>query len=260
MWNLLTNAVKFTPRGGKITLQLLRVNSRIEISIHDTGIGISPEFLPHLFERFRQADSSSTRKYGGLGLGLSIVKKLVEMHGGRVAAYSRGDGEGATFVVSLPVRAVRSPSESAGEQRAIGAKRFASAPEFSLEGIKVLIVDDEQDARELLQSVLTDVAAEVFTADCADAAIALLQTSRPDVIVSDIGMPERDGYQLIRDVRSLDLNHGGRTPAIALTAFARSEDRTRAMLAGYQMHISKPIEPQELVVTIKSLVESARSA
>jgi signal transduction histidine kinase/ActR/RegA family two-component response regulator len=252
IWNLLSNAVKFTPKGGKIDVLVQRVNSHVEVTVHDTGMGISTEFLPHLFERFRQADSSTTRKFGGLGLGLSIVKQLVELHGGSVTAESAGEGQGATFIVSLPLRAVRDTSE---ERVHPTAKATSSVipPPISLAGVKVLIVDDDSDARELIKAVVTQAAAEPHVAASACEALAALKRQRPDVIVSDIGMPERDGYQFIGDVRSLPTAEGGRTPAIALTAFARSEDRTRAMLSGYQVHVAKPIEPQELVAAIKSL-------
>jgi signal transduction histidine kinase/ActR/RegA family two-component response regulator len=253
VWNLLTNAVKFTPKGGKIDLIVQRVNSHIEIIVHDSGIGISLEFLPHLFERFRQADSSMTRKYGGLGLGLSIVKQLIELHGGSVRAQSSGEGHGSTFTIALPVRAVRQHAAAPREHPTTGTMPALRTPVVSLAGIRVLVVDDEADARDLLQSVLTEANAEVLTAESADAALALVKAQRPDLIVSDIGMPVRDGYDFIRDVRGLSASGGGRIPAIALTAFARSEDRTRAMLAGYQVHVSKPIEPQELVATVKSL-------
>ncbi|HTE52631.1 MAG TPA: ATP-binding protein [Kofleriaceae bacterium] len=253
VWNLLTNAVKFTPKGGKIDVLVQRVSSHVEITVHDSGMGISPEFLPHMFERFRQADSSTTRKYGGLGLGLSIVKQLVELHGGNVKAASAGPGQGATFVVSLPLRAVRDASESSCEHPTGRGLPRVGGPEVSLAGITVLVIDDEPDARELVKMVLTEADAVVHTAASADEGLAMVKLHRPAVIVSDIGMPDRDGYQFIRDVRGLQAGEGGRTPAIALTAFARSEDRTRAMLAGYQVHVSKPIEPQELVATIKSL-------
>jgi signal transduction histidine kinase/CheY-like chemotaxis protein len=260
VWNLLTNAVKFTAKGGKIDLLVQRVNSHVEITVHDSGVGIDPEFLPHVFERFRQADSSTTRKFGGLGLGLSIVKQLVELHGGSVTAESAGDGRGATFVVSLPLRALaigdiaKSAREHPTTQRVHDRR-----DDLSLDGIVVLVVDDEPDARELVRSVLVGAAAEVRTAASADEGLALLKSQTADVIVSDIGMPGCDGYQFMREVRSLSAGHGGKTPAIALTAFARSEDRTRAMLAGYQVHVSKPIEAQELIATIKSLVAHSGS-
>jgi signal transduction histidine kinase/CheY-like chemotaxis protein len=253
IWNLLTNAVKFTPKDGKIDVIVQRVSSHVEITVHDSGMGISPAFLPVIFERFRQADSSTTRRHGGLGLGLSIVKQLVELHGGSVGAESAGEGEGTTFTVCLPLRALRDTGTSSREHPTTGKAPSAGIPEVSLAGIVVLVVDDEPDARELVASLLGDAGAEVLTAASADEGLTLVKARRPDVIVSDIGMPNRDGYQFIGDVRCLAGSEGGWTPAIALTAFARSEDRTRAMLAGYQVHVSKPIEPRELVATIKSL-------
>jgi signal transduction histidine kinase/CheY-like chemotaxis protein len=253
VWNLLNNAVKFTPKGGKIDVIVQRVNSHLEIIVHDSGLGMSAQFLPQVFERFRQADSSTTRKFGGLGLGLSIVKQLVELHGGTVRAESAGEGLGSTFIVSLPVRAVRDVAASSREHPTTPRPEQIRAPEVSLAGLEVLVVDDEADARELVQVVLTDAEAVVIVAASAEEALALVRSRRPHVIVSDIGMPDRDGYEFIRDVRRLPSAEGGRTPAIALTAFARSEDRTRAMRAGYQVHVSKPIEPDELVATIKSL-------
>jgi signal transduction histidine kinase/ActR/RegA family two-component response regulator len=257
VWNLLTNAVKFTPKGGKIDVVVHRVNSHVEIDVRDSGMGIAAEFLPHLFERFRQADSSTTRKYGGLGLGLSIVKQLVELHGGSVVAQSAGEGTGATFTVSLPLRAVRDSPAQAREHPTTTRAPVAQAGGVSLAGVKVLVVDDEPDARSLVKAVLGHAGAEVITAASAAEGFALVKSHHPDVIVSDIGMPEGDGYQFIRDVRNLEPTGGGKIPAIALTAFARSEDRTRAMLAGYQVHVSKPIEAQELVATIKSLAANS---
>lgn len=257
VWNLLTNAVKFTPKSGHVEVVLRRVDSHVELVVQDSGMGISPSFLPFLFERFRQADASTTRKFGGLGLGLSIVKHLMELHGGSVRAESLGEGLGATFIVTLPLRAVRERS-AAGPKAPVAHAPSKHEPEVSLDGIRVLVVDDEQDARDLLKVVLTGASAEVWAASTAEEGLSLVKQHHPDVIVSDIGMPERDGYQFIRDVRSLTTNGDSRTPAIALTAFARSEDRTRAMLAGYQVHVSKPIEPPELVATIKSLAGNAR--
>ena len=257
VWNLLSNAVKFTPKGGKIDVIVQRVNSHVEIQVRDTGMGIEPEFLPYLFERFRQADSSTTRKYGGLGLGLSIVKQLVELHGGSVEAESAGQGQGAAFIVALPLRAVREPPGSSREHPTAGFAPTSHAgphpPEISLAGLTVLVVDDEPDARELVRSVLIHAGAVVFAAGTAAEGLSLVNAHRPDVLVSDIGMPDCDGYQFIRDVRGLGAAGGGKTPAIALTAFARSEDRTRAMLAGYQVHVAKPIEARELLATIRSL-------
>jgi signal transduction histidine kinase/ActR/RegA family two-component response regulator len=251
-WNLLSNAIKFTPKRGNVDVVLERVNSHIEITVHDSGIGIGPEVLPIVFERFRQADSSTTRLYGGLGLGLSIVKSLVELHGGTVRAQSDGEGHGATFTVSLPLSPIRSD-----EKREHPTSLKLSVPDLErvrLPGVKVLVVDDEPDARNVLKRMLSQCEAEVTTAESASAGLELIQTHKPDVIISDIGMPGMDGYEFMREVRSLPPADGGRIPAIALTAFARSEDRTRAMLAGYHMHVSKPIEPQELIATVGSLV------
>ncbi|WP_437752290.1 ATP-binding response regulator [Sorangium sp. So ce1389] len=251
VWNLLSNAVKFTPRGGTIDVLLERVSSHIEITVHDSGVGIAPELLSQIFERFRQADSSTTRRFGGLGLGLSIVKQLVELHGGTVHAESSGAGQGATFVVCLPLQVVR---ESPGREHPTSAKAVPPRHgEIALAGIKVLVVEDEPDARELLKWVLARSKADVVTASSAAEGFDLVRTAHPDVVVSDIGMPGKDGYQFMREVRSLPPSEGGRVPAIALTAFARSEDRTKAMLAGYQVHLAKPIEPRELAATIRSL-------
>jgi PAS domain S-box-containing protein len=251
VWNLLSNAIKFTPKGGKVDVMLERVNSHLEITVHDSGIGIKPEFLPLVFERFRQADASTTRHFGGLGLGLSIVKQLVELHGGSVRAKSPGEGQGATFIVSLPLAPVR--KNEVREHPATNRPGRVDCDQFHLAGLRVLVVDDELDARTLLQRVLEQCAVEVHLAANAGEAIDMIQVHRPDVLISDIGMPGEDGFELLRRIRGLPEAAGGRTPAIALTAFARSEDRTRAMIAGYQVHISKPIEAPELLATIASL-------
>jgi signal transduction histidine kinase/ActR/RegA family two-component response regulator len=251
VWNLLTNAVKFTPKEGRIDVVLARVNSHLEIQVTDTGIGIAPDFLPHVFERFRQADASTTRTYAGLGLGLSIVKQLVELHGGTVTVSSPGVGRGSTFTVHLPLRVV--DSATGREHPTSSMRSTAGDDQVVLAGLTVLIVDDEPDAREMLAAVLAGSEAKVLLAASADDGLTLLRAERPDVLVSDIGMPGKDGYQLMRELRRLPADQGGRTPAVALTAFARSEDRTRALLVGYQVHLAKPIEPHELVVTIASL-------
>jgi PAS domain S-box-containing protein len=249
VWNLLANSIKFTPKGGKVDIVLARVNSHIEVTVRDTGIGISAEYLPVIFERFRQVDSSTTRTHGGLGLGLSIVKNLVELHGGTIHAESGGENQGASFYIALPLSPLR-PDEDRVHPSTPRGHRVGG---IDLAGSKVLVVDDEPDARLLVERLLANCGASVTAAGSAADGLAQLREFRPHVLVSDIGMPITDGYQFIRDVRKLGENEGGRTPAIALTAFARSEDRTQAMLAGYQMHIAKPIEPQELAVAVQML-------
>jgi len=254
VWNLLTNAVKFTPKGGRIQVLLERVNSHVELSVSDSGIGIKPEFLPYVFERFRQEDSSTTRRHGGLGLGLAIVKQLTELHGGSVRAKSPGEGQGSTFVVSLPITVVH--EDACSPEKVRPRKHEESEFDYSatpLSGIKVLVVDDEPDARQLIHRVMTECGAEVALARSAEEAIKLIESCRPDIMVSDVGMPEQDGYDLIRRVRA---SVAAKTlPAVALTAFARSEDRRRALLAGFQTHVSKPVEPAELIAVVASLVE-----
>jgi signal transduction histidine kinase/ActR/RegA family two-component response regulator len=262
LWNLLSNAVKFTPRGGKILCSCQRTSSSVEIEVTDSGQGIKPEFLPHVFERFRQADASTTRRYGGLGLGLAIVKNLVELHGGTIQAKSPGEGKGATFVVRLPTSAVRSATRAAvdDDDNSTTGRDPSHTPHpplldcdlTDLTGIKVLVVDDDHDARNLVQRLLTDCKASVTTAASAAQALRLLSEIAPDVLVSDIGMPEMDGYAFIAQVRATHFS-AERLPAAALTAFARSEDRRRALLAGYQSHIAKPVEPAELIAVVASL-------
>jgi len=254
IWNLLSNAVKFTPKGGKVQIVLERVNSHIEITVSDTGRGIKPEFLPHVFERFRQEDASTTRKFGGLGLGLAIVKQLVELHGGTVRASSGGEDQGSVFVIELPLamNGFKLQTESRSQPVSPQAMPLASV-NVSLDSVKVLVVDDEQDSRELIRRVLVETGADVMGAGSVREALDLLPTFRPDVILSDIGMPEQDGYELIRRVRNRPVNDGGAIPAAALTALARSEDRTRALLAGFQVHVPKPIEPSELIAVVQSL-------
>jgi len=254
MWNLLSNAIKFTARGGKVQVLLERVNSHLEISVADTGNGIKPEFLPFVFDRFRQADASTTRRYGGLGLGLSIVKHLIELHGGTVRANSPGEGQGATFTVQLPVIVVHRSPHGEPRQHPTSPPSATDFTAVDLSGMRVLVVDDEPDARELIRSVLVDCDAEVITASSADEALLLIPQQKPHVLVSDIGMPDVDGYELLRRVREHEREWGGRLPAIALTAFARSEDRTRALRAGFLVHIAKPVDPSELVATIASVL------
>lgn len=253
VWNLLSNAIKFTSKRGRVQVVLERVNSHIEISVIDTGQGIKPEFLPYVFDRFRQADASITRSHGGLGLGLSIVRSLTELHGGTVSAKSQGEGKGATFIVSLPLIAVHPEETELKPEIAVADDTAIAYDQPTLSGVKVLVVDDEPDARNLIKCVLEECLAEVCTASSAVEALDLLQHYQPDVLVSDIGMPKEDGYQLIRQVRKLPPEQGGRIPAVALTAYARAQDRKQALLSGYQMHVAKPVEASELVAVVFSL-------
>jgi PAS domain S-box-containing protein len=255
-WNLFSNAVKFSPRGGQIRINLKRVDSHLEIAVADTGIGIKAEFLPYVFDRFRQADSSTTRRFGGLGLGLSIVKQLVELHGGTVTASSDGDGHGTTFTVSLPLNAVRSDTEPPVERRLapeMGALSKSLSAGGNIQGVRILVVDDEPDARALLKRLLEDRGAIVTTGASAEEGMKILESQRHDLLISDIGMPGEDGFSFIQRVRMLDRGHGGDIPALALTAYARSEDRTRSIVAGFQMHLTKPVTPSELIAAVGSL-------
>ncbi|MGB3205216.1 MAG: PAS domain S-box protein [Crinalium sp.] len=258
VWNLLSNAVKFTPQGGRVEVRLKQINNDVYIEFIDTGKGIKNEFLPYVFERFRQADNSITRSYGGLGLGLAIVRHLVELHGGTVHAESAGEGKGATFVVILPAIAHNhnqvKPETSSYNQNIDLSPSTDSVSSSLLSDLHILIVDDEPDARELLIAILQDYGAEVTAANSATEAFELLQKLQPNVLISDIGMPNEDGYALIRKIRSLHPEQGGKIPAIALTAYARSEDRNQAILAGFQLHIPKPINPAELAIMISNLL------
>lgn len=252
IWNLLSNAVKFTPKGGGIEVTVERVASHLELRVTDSGVGIRHEFLPYVFDRFRQADSSLTRSHGGLGLGLAIVKQLVTLHGGTVRAESAGEGRGASFIVSLPLAPVSDRKDTRASAR-LPLDMVREVSEVTLKGQKVLVIEDEPDARELIKAALTQCQADVVTAASAMEGLEVLKNQRLDVLISDIGMPGEDGYQFIRAVRNLPEAQGGRTPAIALTAFAHSTDRTKALLAGYQRHLSKPVESKELIATIGSL-------
>lgn len=254
VWNLLSNAIKFTPKKGCVQIRLERINSHIEIIVSDTGTGISPEFLPHVFDRFRQADGTSTRTHGGLGLGLAIVRHLVEQHGGTVRADSRVEEKGATFTVSLPLMIVHRELDHEEERRhpkGESASGLTCPPE--LDGLKVLVVDDEPDARQLLAVVLQQCGADVTMAASVEEALSAFERIKPDVLVSDIGMPGEDGYSLIRKIRALPAERGGRIPAAALTAYAGAEDRKRALLAGFHLHIPKPVDPMELVAVVATL-------
>jgi len=249
LWNLLTNAIKFTPKEGTIQVRAHRVASHLEIRVTDTGEGIAPEFLSQLFERFSQSDASTTRNHGGLGLGLSIVRHLVEMHGGTIRAESPGVGQGATFVLSLPIVAVNSIDGESPEQIAEVDRRTLSNDATKLKGLRILVVDDEADARDLVRRFLIDCDAIPALAASAAEAESLLSSFKPNVIISDIGMPNQDGYTFMRGVR----RQGVTTPALALTAFARDKDRASSIQAGYQMHLRKPVDPAELIAAVANL-------
>ena len=257
VWNLLANAVKFTPMGGRVSVRLERADSHIEIAVSDDGAGITPEFLPHVFDRFRQADQRISRQHGGLGLGLAIVRHLVELHGGTVSAESAGEGQGSTFTVRLPLAPVyqaEPPAPPAGVPDALPAYGL---PE-RLDGLKILVVDDEADTLVMLRVGLTQCGARVTAVGSAAAALDAMAAGRPDLLISDIGMPFEDGHQLIRKIRALPAEAGGRVPAIALTAYARTEDRLQALRAGYQMHVPKPVDLAELATVAASLVHRSR--
>ena len=259
VWNLLSNAIKFTPAGGRVQVRLERAGTDAQISVSDTGEGINSEFLPFIFDRFRQGDGSSTRKHGGLGLGLAIVRHLVELHGGTVSADSPGKGQGTTFTLRLPLAAAQ--KEAKGRRRKTGNLLSSETtgsqrkPLPSLEGVEVLIVDDEQDTLNMLAVMLTEYRAKVQTASSAAEALEVLQWYKPDVLVSDVAMPDEDGYSLIGRVRALAEEDGRRIPAVALTAYVRIEDRVRALSAGFNMFVPKPVEPNELITAIANLAE-----
>jgi CheY-like chemotaxis protein/nitrogen-specific signal transduction histidine kinase len=248
IWNLLTNAVKFTSRDGSVKVRLKRQGTSVAIIVSDTGEGISAEFVPYIFDRFRQAESTTKRQQGGLGLGLAIVRHLVEAHGGTIRAASEGLGKGASFTVTLPSIAV------SGDGTADARKGLADHASFIiLKGLRVLVIDDESDARELLTLALTHSGAQVKAAATVREGLDMLEKWKPDVLVSDIGMPSEDGYDLIRSVRALESEKGGRVPALALTGYASAEDALRARHAGFQTHMSKPVAPSDLVRAVANL-------
>jgi CheY-like chemotaxis protein len=249
VWNLVSNAIKFTPRGGLVQVTLRKVNSHVHVQVSDSGQGIAPELLPHVFQRFRQGDASATRHHGGLGLGLAIVKNLVEMHGGSVEASSEGANLGSVFTVRLPLAMAGAYPEPVADAPELAQDRM----EGLLDGLDILVLDDEADARDVVQRLLEDAGANVTTAATAGDAIALLNRGlTPDIILSDIGMPELDGYDFMRRVRGMN-GAIAEVPAAALTALARVEDRKRALMAGYQTHLAKPVDPAELVAMVASL-------
>lgn len=247
--NLFSNAVKFTPRGGRVSVKVQRDASHVQIAVSDTGVGISAEFLPYIFDRFRQADGSTTRMHGGLGLGLAIVRHLVELHQGVIAVESPGKGKGATFTINLPL-APAAAEESANEQPLVKSEDFGDSK--TLAGLRILVVDDEADSRDLITAILTRYGSEVKCSESTSEALRAFQDWNPDLIVSDIGMPDEDGYSLIKKLRKLKSKRAKQIPAVALTAYATTEDRARALTAGFQIHLAKPINPEALVRSIAS--------
>jgi CheY-like chemotaxis protein len=255
LWNLLSNAVKFTGRGGRVQVRLERVNSHVELTVTDTGVGIPAEFLPHVFDRFRQADAGISRELGGLGLGLAIARHLVELHGGRILAASDGPGKGATFRIELPLRTANADGapEEREHPRSPQAEHHIAVPQLA--GISILAVDDDSDALALIREILEATGATVATADSGQHALDLLESMTPDVLLMDLGMPQMSGFDLIDRVRRSE-RHAIRTiPAAALTAYARSEDRTKALRSGFQLHLAKPVDPGELMAAMASLAK-----
>jgi signal transduction histidine kinase/ActR/RegA family two-component response regulator len=261
IWNLLANAIKFTPEGGRVDVFIARSNDRMEVRVVDTGQGISPDFLPHVFDRFRQADGATTRRHTGLGLGLAIVRQLVELHRGTVHAASQGAGRGTTFTVSLPIS---SGEAEGGQATALRERRIAALTPSPishlprLDGLRILVVDDSADGRTLTSLVLTQAGASVNAVATVREALQMLEVERADVLVSDIGLPDDDGYGLIQQIRQHEAEHGGFLPAIALTGYARAEDQAQSLAAGFQAHIPKPVEPVELVTTIATMTRHLR--
>jgi CheY-like chemotaxis protein len=250
VWNILSNALKFSDKGGKVQIVLERVNSHLDLSVSDNGVGISAEFLPYVFDRLSQADHLPSRRQGGLGVGMAIVKSLTELHGGTVRVKSAGLGLGSTFIVSLPVSILHAKPDSKGGEHPTSQRDLCPPYAPHLDGVRVLIVDDDADAMELVKRVLKSCEAQVTTAASGAEGLALLQQECPDVVLADIGMPGMDGYEFVRQVRGLELERARNTPVVALTALGRSEDRRRAMLAGFDLHVAKPAEPAELVAVV----------
>jgi CheY-like chemotaxis protein len=257
VWNLLSNSVKFTPPGGRVEVTLARAGAAARIQVRDTGQGITRDFLPHVFDRFRQADASTTRRHGGLGLGLAIVRHLVELHGGYVEAESDGEGRGATFTVTLPLRPLQTPLQL---PRGAADPGLDSAELAALRGLHVLVVDDEPDTRAVTAAVLERCGCRVSLADGAAPAFALFERDRPDVLLVDLAMPGEDGYSLLRRVRARSPGDGGQVPAAALTAHASTEDRARALAAGFQMHLAKPVTAGTLAWATARLGRARRVA
>ena len=259
VWNLLSNAVKFTPKGGRVRVMLHVRDAFVEVTVADTGLGITPEFLPHVFERFRQADGGTTRAHAGLGLGLSIVRQLVELHGGTITVASAGKGQGATFTVRLPVAETTTTRPSTPPRSQKQPSTVALERPQELQGLDILVVDDEPDSAEMASALLASCGAKVRIAFSAEEAFAELGRRAPDLLLSDIGMPVEDGFSLIARIRALPAAAGGDVPAVALTAYARGEDRTRALRAGFDSHVPKPLEPAELLAVLASLATRRRA-
>jgi signal transduction histidine kinase len=258
VWNLLSNAIKFTPEGGRVDVRLGRAGAHAEIRISDTGAGIAPQFLPFVFDRFRQADMTSTRVHGGMGLGLGIARHLVELHGGTIEAASEGEGRGATFTVRLPTVAAEEAEGVNGDRNSPLMSEGQAGDRPTLSGLRVLVVDDEPDVCDLLAAILKTSGAEVMAATSAEEAFEALRRERPDVLLCDLGMPGEDGFSLLRRVRALPPGQGSETPAAAITAYARDEDRIRALASGFQVHIPKPVDPEELTAVLLNLVKPPR--
>jgi CheY-like chemotaxis protein len=254
IWNLLSNAIKFTPRNGSVSIDLTCVESTARLTVGDTGDGISPEFLPYVFDRFRQAEGSISRKQGGLGLGLAVARHLVELHGGTIRAQSEGLGRGAVFSVDLPLAQERRDPARAEERRREVERRRSRLGAVRLDGVHVLLVEDDDDARKLLGAMLKRYGARVTSTKSAAEALRVFEGELPDVLISDIGMPDQDGYELMRKLRELPPEKGGNTPAIALTGYASRKDRERALNSGYQQHIAKPIEQADIIKAIAALI------
>jgi PAS domain S-box-containing protein len=259
IWNLLSNSIKFTPRGGSVSIDLQCVEANARLAISDTGEGISETFLPYVFDRFRQAEASISRKQGGLGLGLAVVRHLVELHGGTIEAESEGLGQGSTFTVDLPLAQERRDPARAEERRREVERRRSRSDRVRLDGIHVVLVEDDDDSRKLLGTMLKRNGAKVTSTKSAAEALEVFSRELPDVLISDIGMPDEDGYELIRKVRNLAIEQGGATPAIALTGYASRKDRERALSAGYHKHMAKPVEQAEMIAAIASLVERTQN-
>jgi CheY-like chemotaxis protein len=261
VWNLLSNAAKFTQHGGRVAIRTESTEGLARITVVDNGPGISPKFLPHVFDRFRQADASSTRSHGGLGIGLTIVRHIVELHGGRVSAFSAGEGQGATFTVELPIIAAKIDPDQPVPAVIMQPEGAATTSKLNtdLQGARVLVVDDEIDAREVIARLLRRANAEVWVAGSAAEAIEHLMNDHPDLLISDIAMPDRDGYELIQSIRAMPGLRDTHLPAIALTAYAREEDRLRALSAGFEDHIAKPVDSDQLVSVVSGLLSRRKN-